>query len=192
MPSDPLLWSAATRLATAIPTLRLFDISASTCRPLPAIPRLIAPLGLNLVSFKFAFDEAVNIEPFLTAIIGGRADLREVLRVSAHNAHLRSLVVEGLLEDPRLVSCCTRLERFECQYFSSRDLAEAVPRTIKVLAIANPTPIHNYFWGPPRAGRSTYWAKNLHSFPMLRVFTSTRERQIAMLRERCAELGIEV
>jgi hypothetical protein len=213
----PSPWPAVIKLVTALPTIRMLDVTANNFQTFLAMPDLTSPLGLGLVSFRFNSKWVADPSPFLAFLLGGRtdgehlqsysqplsippADLQNVL--SAHGRHLRSLAVSGKLKDPRVLDFCTHLERFECGTFPSDDLVDAIPRTITALVVTNLVPDS----APPHQMRLpaplrifltsvAYITQQLDTFPNLRLFIwarSTAHPGFTALRERCSNLGIEL
>ncbi|KAJ7249136.1 hypothetical protein B0H12DRAFT_708127 [Mycena haematopus] len=216
----PDIWLAVIDLIKSFPTIRMLDITANAFLGFPEILGLGPPLGLSLLSFKFNSRWVANAGPFLASLVDGctdneplevfhhkqtktpPADLHDVL--STHGHHIRSLVIQGQLKDPHVLSLCTRLERFECETLPSDELVAAIPRTITALAVANPTqdlpsvfPLTTVPLPPPRVPfiPVEHLTVQLATFPSLRVLTwmgSTAHSGFAALREQCGRQGIEL
>ncbi|KAJ6506991.1 hypothetical protein C8R45DRAFT_971202 [Mycena sanguinolenta] len=207
--------SPAFRLIAAIPTLRILNILLNDWPSAPSpviheIPDHVPPLGLCVLSFNCMSIGGPTVGPLLTSLANGRADsqglevfyyrhfgpgkmhLGQVL--AAHGSHIRSLLVEGLINDAHVLSCCTNLERFESN-FLTEDIMAAIPRTINTLAIpffAGDHPQSSSSLAPPDIS-IVHLTQQLDSFPMLRVLIlKSSEREFAALRNRCIELGIQL
>lgn len=117
---------AVLKLIRTIPTLRMLDVTSNTFQTFPAMPELEGPLGLRLLSFKFCSkwagpfvasligghaNDDVDDEPLqLYAYMGSQAPADPQVVLSAHGSHLCSLVVQGPLKNPRVLSLCANLE----------------------------------------------------------------------------------
>ncbi|KAJ6460275.1 hypothetical protein C8R45DRAFT_1221138 [Mycena sanguinolenta] len=206
-------WPALIRFLTAIPTLRMFDITVNSFQEFPPTPEQSElGLGLGLVSFKLQSRWLINGGPLLAFLVGNRTD-NEALEVfhrteaktpvdlqdilSAHGPHIRSLVVPESLRNPNVLRLCAGLERFECETLPNRGVVDAIPRTITTLAITNPTS-QRLSLDLADTGRVVepsvaYLMEQLETFPALRVFTwvgSTEHSGLTALCERCTDLGI--
>ncbi|KAJ6451360.1 hypothetical protein C8R47DRAFT_1084126 [Mycena vitilis] len=213
--TSPPLWQDVIKLIATLPALRALDVTANTLHSIPIIPDTIPqPLGFGLVSFKFNSKWVADTSTFLASLTEGRtdgdhvqlyghtlsatpADLHGVL--TAHGPHLRSLVAPGKLKNTQVLSLCTLLERFECETIPSDELVAAIPRTITVLAITNPTPdpvaaTASYRPPPGEILSAAHLTQQLDAFPKLRAFTwigSTTHPDFLALQERCGALGID-
>jgi hypothetical protein len=193
------LWSAVIKLVTALPTIRMPEVTANIFQNFPEMPELTSPLGLGLVSFRFNSKWVAVACPLFAFLVGGRADgeplqsysqplsipsadLHGVL--SAHGRHLRLLAVSGVIKDPHVLGLYTHLERFECGTVPSDEIVAAIPRTITTLAVTNLVP-DSVPDSSPRFGRVfppplpvphtfisvAYLTQQLNTFPNLRALT---------------------
>ncbi|KAJ6492130.1 hypothetical protein C8R45DRAFT_1212947 [Mycena sanguinolenta] len=200
-----VIWPAIVRLIAALPTLRMLDITTlDSFGGFPPMQELIPPLGLSLLAFELRSKWAKDVGSFLSSLNGGRTDdeplelythtgysmfpdLRDVL--FAHGPHLRSLLVKGSIKDVSVLGLCTRLQRFECQCLPSDALVAAIPRTIRALAVTNPTTQES------NVTSLAYLTQQLDTFLAMEVFTwvgSTAHSEFAALRHRCTQLGREL
>ncbi|KAJ6474962.1 hypothetical protein C8R45DRAFT_383645 [Mycena sanguinolenta] len=214
-------WPAVINLIAAIPTLRMLDITGCNWFDLPGLPQH-PPLGLGLISFKFASRFLIDVAPFLGFLIGDRTD-NEHLEVfyhretasprgvrldrvlSVHGPHLRSLVVPETPANPDILSSCTQLERFECESLPSRALVAAIPRTITTLVLKDQNrrtltyklrgPLDFDFYESNKRPCVDYLTEQLHTFPALRRIScdpSVLDHDRDALQAHCTELGIEM
>ncbi|KAJ6474957.1 hypothetical protein C8R45DRAFT_1160188 [Mycena sanguinolenta] len=220
--SPPVTWRTAVTLISAIPTLRMLDITIDGFDAFPTTSQLHPPLGLGLVSFKFASPFMINVAPFLAFLIGDRTDnehlevfyhrrtvspegvlLNDVL--SVHGPYLRSMVVPETPANSDALSLCTRLERFECESLPSRALVTSIPRTITTLIVKdrNQRTRHftlsglsqSSFYTTNKSPCVDYLTEQLHTFPALRRIIwdeSAGDYDRDALQNRCTELGIEM
>ncbi|KAJ7731196.1 hypothetical protein B0H16DRAFT_1773010 [Mycena metata] len=138
-------WPAVMKLVSAIPTIRMLDITTNTVQQLTLH---VPPLQLQLVSAKISSQRIADAGPFLVSM-GHHpleifhqtkslldADLEGIL--STHGGHLRSLSLQGPVSDVHALASCTHLERFECRTVPTEALMAAVPRTITALCVHHP------------------------------------------------------
>ncbi|KAJ6566291.1 hypothetical protein B0H19DRAFT_1137328, partial [Mycena capillaripes] len=170
-----------------------------------------AQVGTSLVQIQLEVGR--RYQPILSSLIGGRtdeqplqlyshvhslhpADLHAVL--ATHGPHLRSLVVEGTLTDPHVLRLCTHLERFEWATLPTDALVDAIPRSIKALAVTNatrdpavPQPMITRVYVPPGPVSHipvAHLTQQLDTFPHLRIFTwvgSIAHLGFGALQKRC-------
>ncbi|KAJ7911361.1 hypothetical protein B0H13DRAFT_2660594 [Mycena leptocephala] len=211
----PSPWPAVIKLVTALPMIRMLDVTANNFQTFPEMPDLTSPLGLGLVSFRFSSKWVADTSPFMAFLVGGRTDgealqsYSQPLSVPSANFHrilsnhgrsLRLLAVSGKLKDPHVLGLCTHLERFECETFPSDELVAAIPRTITMLVVTNRTLdsssqilLPAALRGPPAS--VAYITQQLDTFPNLQVFIwvgSSAHPRFSALEERCSGLGIEL
>ncbi|KAJ6617715.1 hypothetical protein B0H10DRAFT_2032630 [Mycena sp. CBHHK59/15] len=205
-------WPCILEFIAVIPTLRMLEITSNNVLQLPLFD---LPRGLGLLSVKLNSsrvldasacvasllkDEPNHLQIFYQTKSAEQVDLREILRV--HGDHLRSLAVQWGPRDPDVLSLCTRLERFEIATFPSNELLDAIPRTIKALAIQGAP------WDPPNSASNRHprvplgppasiehFIEQLDTFPVLKIFTwlgSSNSPRLATLKEYCESRNIEL
>ncbi|KAJ7036941.1 hypothetical protein C8F04DRAFT_1232855 [Mycena alexandri] len=216
---DSTAWPAVMNLIAAIPTIRMLDVTTNSVQQLPLVT---PPLQYKLVSAKIRSKTVTNASQFLASLGDHPLELfwpaESTQLPFAHGGHLRSLSIQGPLQDVHALRLCTRLERFECRTRPTEALIAAIPRTIAALYVqhavivpstppASDDSIPSSRRAAAAAAASTiarmvyaeetrsvaHLTQQLDTFPNLRVFTwvGVTNPELAALKARCTSLGIE-